>query len=354
MFFSLILLLHTAFLMGSQHLHLCFAEKDSYTYLEVQTQPSMIDSWSSQSPNSSTIIIQATSPIYISNTPQHIRVFHDKTGPVYKTTLQSTRPFLMKKIQQSRLKTTFLLHKTGNTPNSFKQPPQPVIIIDPAHGGSDLGETANNLCEKNFTLELGLTLAETLQRRTDYKVHITRTRDIHLSGKQRAHITNSLYPTCYITLHMVTNKDPNIRGAMVYYPETIPGQSPPLASWAKNQKETIQKASVSLASCILKHLKEGVFLYKEHLRTLTPKEEPLPCAHVYVCLGHISNEHEANIMKQPTYQKSLANLITHGVIEFIQQLTHPTRSSDLGNACGNEKADLQSQWYGTHLSTLDA
>ncbi|HOW67996.1 MAG TPA: N-acetylmuramoyl-L-alanine amidase, partial [Verrucomicrobiota bacterium] len=81
-------------------------------------------------------------------------------------------------------------------------PEQPVIVIDPGHGGKDPGcfSVLSGRPEKDFTLDW----ARRIQRRLaaqGLQVHLTRTNDIDLSLPQRAEIAHQLNADLFISLH---------------------------------------------------------------------------------------------------------------------------------------------------------
>ena len=64
-----------------------------------------------------------------------------------------------------------------------------IIIIDPGHGGKDSGAVGlyKNL-EKNITLQVGLILKEKFNKETNFKVILTREKDIFLKLRNRTKI----------------------------------------------------------------------------------------------------------------------------------------------------------------------
>jgi N-acetylmuramoyl-L-alanine amidase len=77
----------------------------------------------------------------------------------------------------------------------------PVIVIDPGHGGSDPGAVANNLKEKDITLDIALKLNDLLK---NYEANaiLTRTNDIDVGLAQRANVANSANATLFVSIHV--------------------------------------------------------------------------------------------------------------------------------------------------------
>src|SRR5437868_1768841 len=76
-----------------------------------------------------------------------------------------------------------------------------LVVIDPAHGGSDLGSrfsaTSN---EKNVTLAFARRLRTELQAR-NILVRLLRDTDVQLSAEQRAIAANAAQPAIFISIH---------------------------------------------------------------------------------------------------------------------------------------------------------
>jgi N-acetylmuramoyl-L-alanine amidase len=95
-----------------------------------------------------------------------------------------------------------------------------VIIIDPGHGGRDVGALGKGVYEKSITLEISKRLRKELQKR-GYKVFMTRTYDKYMSLKDRTEYANARAGHLFISIH--TNAAPkgkpkkNYQGVEVFY-----------------------------------------------------------------------------------------------------------------------------------------
>lgn len=105
------------------------------------------------------------------------------------------------------LTATFMLgeRKVGAQQLQTPTPPpaRPVIVIDPAHGGSDGGDrVADRVLEKAVTLELANRLRPLLLAR-GFDVRMTREKDPEgiLTVDQRAGTANQQHPTACLVLH---------------------------------------------------------------------------------------------------------------------------------------------------------
>ena len=76
------------------------------------------------------------------------------------------------------------------------------IFIDAGHGGSDPGSVANDLKEKNLTLEISKRIAALLNNYKNVQVKLSRTGDQTLSLKQRTDMANTWGADYLLSVHI--------------------------------------------------------------------------------------------------------------------------------------------------------
>ena len=77
------------------------------------------------------------------------------------------------------------------------------VVIDPGHGGKDLGATVGNAREKDIVLDLALRLGESIKANyPDIKVIYTRTKDVFIPLYTRANIANKNKADLFISIHV--------------------------------------------------------------------------------------------------------------------------------------------------------
>jgi N-acetylmuramoyl-L-alanine amidase len=80
-------------------------------------------------------------------------------------------------------------------------PPKPLIMIDPAHGGTESGAVLNPMIlEKDVTLALARRLRLDLGAR-GFVAELVRDSDINLSTDERAAKANAAHPMLYVCVH---------------------------------------------------------------------------------------------------------------------------------------------------------
>jgi N-acetylmuramoyl-L-alanine amidase len=91
------------------------------------------------------------------------------------------------------------------------------IVIDPGHGGRDRGwMSAGGLAEKDYTLQIGLRLAQLL-RAEGSRVHLTRERDEYVGVYERAEIADGFGADFLLSLHAGGDGSPDVSTAACYY-----------------------------------------------------------------------------------------------------------------------------------------
>ena len=94
---------------------------------------------------------------------------------------------------------------------------KPLIIIDPGHGGQDPGaHAANGNYEKSIVLAVGLELKKTLEDSGQYRVQMTRDRDIFIPLKDRVKFARRNGGDLFVSLHADSMPDSTVTGASVY------------------------------------------------------------------------------------------------------------------------------------------
>ncbi len=85
------------------------------------------------------------------------------------------------------------------------------IVIDPGHGGTDLGATLpGGMAEKDAALDLARALRSALGQRLGARILLTRESDAELSTARRAEIANEAGADLFISIHL--DADGSIRG----------------------------------------------------------------------------------------------------------------------------------------------
>ncbi len=92
------------------------------------------------------------------------------------------------------------------------------VVIDPGHGGADLGVQAGGRDEKSLTLELAGLVAAELTHRAGVRVLLTRRDDRDVTQEMRAELANRAHADGVLSLHFETLADARARGVLAWCP----------------------------------------------------------------------------------------------------------------------------------------
>jgi N-acetylmuramoyl-L-alanine amidase len=95
-------------------------------------------------------------------------------------------------------------------------PHRKVIVVDPGHGGHDLGAVgASGLAEKAVTLSVALKIKEILLG--TYEVHLTRNDDYRIDIEDRAAVANHYRADIFVSVHAGGGFRHQARGVVICY-----------------------------------------------------------------------------------------------------------------------------------------
>jgi N-acetylmuramoyl-L-alanine amidase len=104
----------------------------------------------------------------------------------------------------------------STTPKSVIAP-DPVVVIDPGHGGYDPGAVYGTLYEKDINLGIALELKNHLENKGAI-VYMTRTNDTHVELEERVDFANDLNADFFVSVHINASTLTSAHGTTVTYP----------------------------------------------------------------------------------------------------------------------------------------
>ncbi len=93
-----------------------------------------------------------------------------------------------------------------------------VIVIDPGHGGENLGTTYLPIAEKYYNMTVALHMKERMEQYENVVVYMTHTEDIDMSLEERAAFADSVNADFLFSLHFNQSIEHKIYGAEVWIP----------------------------------------------------------------------------------------------------------------------------------------
>ena len=194
-----------------------------------------------------------------------------------------------------------------------------VIVIDPGHGGLNVGthSAVDGRYEKEFTLDWALRLAPLLET-NGWKVFLTRTGDITVSNADRVVFSDTHHADAFISLHFNStfDRDTKTSGLETYcitptgLPSTLTRNfADPWSERLPNNAFDAQ--NLQLAVRIQNALWRATGIEDRGVRharfeTVLRGQN---CPAVLVEGGYLSNPHEAKLIESPAFRQKLAETV---------------------------------------------
>ncbi len=216
-----------------------------------------------------------------------------------------------------------------------------VIVLDPGHGGNDLGARGFfSVVEKDLTLDIARRVEKIMEAR-GFSVFMTREEDRFVELRKRSKIAKEVDADIFISVHANWFRDRRVRGVETYYVGAT--DDPHLSELARREnmgsgytiaeaKELLdqiyldirrnesRKLAVSIHNKLVSAFGAKRFIIDRGVRkapflVLVDTE----CPAVLVEMGYISNKEDANLFVDPAFREKIAGGIVEGVIEYIRE-----------------------------------
>jgi len=201
------------------------------------------------------------------------------------------------------------------------------LVIDPGHGGSNLGAAAveEGLYEKHVTLELARLLrGEILRRRPTAQVQLTRDNDRFVTLAQRASVANEADAAAFVSIHFNASLDREQTGFETYVhgdgPVVEASEQPGLVGdiLSDLRRRAAMAESLHLAAIVQRHLADALGptgdrgIKRAPLDVLYETRVPA----ILVEIGFIDHPEEGPQMSDPEVQREVAAALADALLEF--------------------------------------
>lgn len=195
------------------------------------------------------------------------------------------------------------------------------VVIDPGHGGEDLGVATDTLAEKNVTLEVAFQIQSVLER-AGYSCQLTRTRDVDLPLEKRSGVGNYYQPLAFISIHVGGAPSTLTRSTTVYVnPGTQGGSAEQgqreLVRWGEAQ-DAYRTQSRRLGGLIREQLgglsENPTALVEAPLAVLGAVSAPA----ILVEMGQLTNPLQQAELQSEEYRESISVAIAKSVLDFLR------------------------------------
>jgi N-acetylmuramoyl-L-alanine amidase len=172
------------------------------------------------------------------------------------------------------------------------------IIIDPGHGGVDVGTVGiNGRFEKDFTLSTALKVKRLMDLEPAVKVYLTRTHDTFIPNDHRIAMANQLSAVLFLSIHANMDANPKTKGTETFF----------------NRKN-----SLFFAQIVQKYVQKATGFPDRHVKYenfRVIKNTFMPAALVEV--GFMSNATEEKTLFTDQIQDKIAAAIVDGIKEYL-------------------------------------
>lgn len=225
------------------------------------------------------------------------------------------------------------------------------IVIDPGHGGSDLGTVASRgLAEKDLTLDIAHRLRQLLEE-SAVTVLMTREQDEALALDQRTLTANQWEGDLFISIHVNWLTPHTLRGIETFYL----GPTEDLASLHLARRENSHTAySLAEVRQLLEEVVIDVRRGESHHLAATIQEALFTALHevnpalenrgvksapfavlvgtempaILTEVSCVSNPEEAALLASPAYRQEIARALFRGILSYARALQHSTKKGN--------------------------
>jgi N-acetylmuramoyl-L-alanine amidase len=218
-----------------------------------------------------------------------------------------------------------------------------VILIDPGHGGKDIGCNGNHLYEKDVALEIALKFGKLMKERfPKITVRYTRTTDIFVPLHERVDMANADDVDLFISVHCNAIRNPSAHGVETYVMGTETSKEN--MEIAKRENEVIlledrtsydpysDEGHIMIAMMQQQTLEKSIVLADFTQQSISGYTKfrnrgvkqagfvvlrKVIAPSILLEAGFISNPDDAKKLKQDTEQNKIAHSLVSGVGKYI-------------------------------------
>jgi N-acetylmuramoyl-L-alanine amidase len=213
-------------------------------------------------------------------------------------------------------------------------PPRPVVVIDPGHGGKDSGAIGiSGVMEKTITLATALDLRRILDATHKYRVDMTRSRDVFVSLPARVAFARTHHAALVIAIHANASRNAHAHGASVWIwsddhaithlTGNGPRQSHDIAN-ALSASVAPAPDSAWLQYTMIDNLSDDIHMDNapaREARFYVLKLHDVPS--VLLEMGFLTNRHDEALLKRPSYRRTISRAIRDAINDYFAKLGGP-------------------------------
>lgn len=244
-----------------------------------------------------------------------IKVFLSRSVDVYRDNLTITGTDYQKVLVP-------LLWRSNALPKGVRR-----IVIDPGHGGKDVGKICNRTeyTEKSATLDTAFRLKNLLEKR-GFEIILTRKEDVFVDLDDRAAMANRVKADLFISVHYNSSRPGDTTSSGIEtYCLTPTGQLSTNKAKAKadvtaEPGNRMDYFNVQLAWSVQRQLINNTGAEDRGVRRARfAVLRPLNCPGILIEGGFMSSKEEGAKIANPAYRQKLAEAIAAGITDYNQR-----------------------------------
>lgn len=206
-----------------------------------------------------------------------------------------------------------LLWPARFTPLASVQAEEPcVIVIDPGHGGENLGANPKGIEEKNLNMVVALAMYEELLRYDNVEVYLTHTEDVDMSLRERAQFAADKNADFLFCLHFNMSPRHNLFGTEVWISAFDEYYSKGL-SFGKIQIETMEGMGLYSRGVKTKLMESRIDDYYGIIRE--SRSVGVPCALIEHC--HLDNVNDKGYYESEDKLQALGRADAESAAKYL-------------------------------------
>ena len=181
-----------------------------------------------------------------------------------------------------------------------------LIVIDPGHGGYDVGAQNGQIYEKDVNLTVAEYVCDILSK-NGYIPIMTRNSDVFVSVEDRVDFSNNMNPKLFVSIHCNDNEDSSANGTEILYNVNDSGES---------------NSSLWLSQILLDSITSTVSTRKRNVISGNSihivRQSNVPVA--LIEMGFMSNAEDFELLSTSQGQKRFAQGIAEGIIRAMTEI----------------------------------
>lgn len=221
------------------------------------------------------------------------------------------------------------------------------IVIDPGHGGSDPGASANGVTEASLVLDVALRLEKLLRAQPGFEVVLTRRTNAAVPLARRTAMANEEAADLFLSIHANSSPRRTTAGVETYYlnfsstpeAESVAARENASSPEAMHALPSLVRAiatnnklaeSRELAGAVQSSLVRRLGPRNKDFKDLGVKQAPFvvligaQMPSVLAEIGFLTNRAEAGLVKQNAYKQQIAQALCDAILRYQASLKKST------------------------------